>query len=162
MGCSVVGVLLSSSTCQKDNSCQLGVGNQMPSVGETNQLLRSGRWIWVSKNQLRPLLKFRSSGPALPQFWFNRSEIESRHLHFNKHPCSPYTSRWEIKVCWWCQECQTMSHPAFGWQRGWGMVVALNLCLTWESETGVRGLRRQCASSHSSSPLLCCSHFLLF
>ena len=92
MGCTwgplsafVVGALLSSSTCQRSNLHQEG-GDQMPSVMETYQLPRSWQWIWnfrISTNQLE--LKSRFLDSALPLFWFNRSEVELRNLHFNKH-----------------------------------------------------------------------------
>ena len=108
MGCTcsprsafVEGALLSSSTCRGSNPCQEG-GGQMPSVMETYQLPRSWQWIWnfrISANQLE--LKCRFLGSALPLFWFNRSEVELRNLHLNKHMTILYASSWEIEVCWW-------------------------------------------------------------
>ena len=97
----VVGALLSSSTCHGSDPRQEG-GGQMPSVMETFQLPRSWQWIWnfrISTNQLE--LKCRFLGSALLLFWFNRSEVELRNLHFNKHMTILYASSWEIEVCWW-------------------------------------------------------------
>lgn len=108
MGCTwglrsafVVGVLLSSSTCQGSNRRQEG-GDPMPSMMETYQLPRCWQWVWnfrISTNQLE--LKSRFLGSALPLFWFNRSEVELRNLHFNKHMTILYASSWETEVCWW-------------------------------------------------------------
>lgn len=69
----------------------------MPSVAEISQLPRSRQCVSIfkeCKNHLGPLLKSRSSGPALLQFWFNRSRWHLEISILKNDPGSPFMKYW--------------------------------------------------------------------